>query len=300
MLTSEFIKEKAYEYGASVCGIGGLELFEGEDPQKDPRMILPSATCIIGFGFAVPRGFYRAMEEKRQFYTYMTEGVKYIDDELSEIFLCKIGRWIEDAGYDACLQRSVPNLRAKGDKSTNPEVVDTFELCSDPVEEGKPAPEVFIDFGKAAKACGIGERGLNGSILSKDYGPFMRYFFLLTDAPLETDEPLTETLCDRCGACIRACPGNAIDEKGLDTWQCAVTYRGAFRDNPFLTDAFLKDDPRREEILDGRFRFDAITARELYPSLKFLPPSHNGYAACVCGRRCDVACYRHLKEMGKI
>ena len=300
MLTSELIKEKAKEFGATVCGIGGLELFEGEEPAKDPKMILPAAKCIVGFGFAVPRGFYHAMAEKRQFYTYMTEGVKYIDDELSEIFLFKIGRLIEDAGYDACLQRSVPNLRAKGDKSTNPEVIDTFELISDPVEEGKPAPDVFIDFGKAAKACGIGEEGLNGRIIAKDHGPFMRYVFIITDAPLEVDPPLTEVLCDGCGECVSACPGHAIDEHGLDSWQCAVTYRGAFRDNPFLTDDFLRDDPRREDILDGKVRFDSASARALYPSLKFLPNTHNGYAPCLCGRRCDIACYRHLKEVGKI
>ncbi len=300
MLTSEYIKEKAKEFGATVCGIGGLELFAGEDPQKDPKMILPAAKCILGFGFAVPRGFYHAMAEQRQFYTYMTEGVKYIDDELSEIFLFKIGRIIEDAGYDACLQRSVPNLKARGDKTTNPEVVDTFELLSDPVEPGKPAPEVFIDFGKAAKACGLGERGLDGNIIAKGHGPFMRYVFIITDAPLEVDAPLSEVLCDGCGECMKACPGNAVGQSGLDTWQCAVTYRGAFRDHPFITDEFLKDDPRREDILDGKVRFDAESARKLYPQLQFLPNTHNGYAPCICGKRCDVACYRHLKETGKI
>ena len=300
MLTSQMIKEKAIEFGATICGIGGLELFRGENPQKDPKMILPEARCVIGFGFAVPRGFYHAMEEKRQFYTYMTEGVKYIDDELSEIFLFKIGRLIEDAGYDACLQRSVPNLRAKGDKTTNPEVVDTFELISDPVEDGKPAPDVFIDFGKAAKACGIGEEGLNGRIIAKGHGPFLRYVFIVTDAPLEVDPPLTQTLCDRCGECVRACPGNAIDENGLDSWQCAVTYRGAFRDNPFLTNDFLRNNPEREKILDGKKKFDSHSAREIYPALRFLPNTHNGYAPCICGRRCDIACYRHLKEVGKL
>ena len=300
MLTSEYIKQKAREYGASVCGIGDISFFDGEVSAKDPRMILPNAKCILGFGFAVPKGFYLAMEEKRQFYTYMTEGVKYIDDEFSEIFLFKMGRIIENEGYDACLQRSVPNLKARGDKTTNPEVIDTFELVSDPVEAGKPAPDVFIDFGKAAKACGIGEEGLNGKIIAKGHGPFMRYAFIITDAPLETDEPLTEKLCDGCGECIKSCPGNAISENGLDTWQCAVTYRGAFRDNPFMTDEFLKDDPERDDILDGKKRFDSVSARKIYPLLRFFPNTHNGYAPCICGRRCDIACFKHLKEVGRI
>lgn len=298
MLTAEIIKQKAKELGAAVCGIG--KIYDEPDIQKDPRMILPEAKCIIGFGFAVPKALYHTMEIGSQFYTYVNEGVKYIDEELAEIFLLKIGAVIENEGFDACLQRTVPGMKAKGDKSTNPEVFDTFELMSDPVEPGKPAPDVMIDFGKAAVACGIGEPGLNGKIIAKGHGPYMRYAFIITDAPLECDEPLTETLCDKCGECIKACPGNAVSEEGLDTWQCAVYYKGAHKSNPFMTDDFLKDNPNREAILNGEYRFDAVSARALYPELKFLPKTHWGYAPCLCGKKCDIACYKHLKSIGKI
>ena len=300
MLTAQMIKDRARELGAALCGIGSLALFEGCDPQRDPKMILPAAKCIIGFGFAVPRGLYEAMEHDRQYYTYTTLGVKYIDEQFAEIFLFKMGNMIEDEGYDACLQRTVPNLRAKGDKSTNPEVVDTFELISDPVEAGKPAPDVLIDFGTAARACGLGEMGLNGKIIAKGHGPYMRWAFIITDMPLEVDPPLTEPLCDGCGACIAACPGKAISKEGLDTWQCAVYYKGAHRSNPFMTEDFLRDDPEREAILSGEKRFDAVSARALYPKMRFLPNTQSGYAPCLCGRRCDIACYHHLKEVGKI
>ncbi len=293
MLTRELIKEKARELGATICGIG--KLYDEPDMQKDPRMILPNAKCLIGFGFAVPKGLYKAMERDKQYYSYTTLGVKYIDEELAEIFLLKIGGMIEDEGYDACLQKAIPNLRVKGDKTTNPEVMDTYELISDPVEEGKPAPDVIIDFGKAAKACGLGEMGLNGKIINKEYGPFMRYCFIITDAPLACDEPQIEPICDHCGACIKACPGNAVSENGLDTWQCSVYYKGAHKSNPFITDEFLKDHPEREAILNGDKRFDAASARALYPEMKFLPNTQWGYAPCLCGKKCDIACYEHLK-----
>ena len=298
MLTAEIIKQKAKEFGATVCRIG--KVYDEPDIQRDPKMILPAAKCIIGFAFAVPRGLYAAMENGNQFYTYVTEGVKYIDEEFAEIFLFKIGNMIENEGYDACLQRTVPNLKAKGDKTTNPEVVDTFELISDPVAPGKPAPDVIIDFGKAAVACGIGEPGLNGKIIAKDHGPYMRYAFIITDAPLECDEPLTETLCDKCGECIKACPAHAVSEEGLDTWQCAVYYRGAHKSNPFMTDDFLAGNPDRDAILNGDYRFDAISARAIYPELQFLPKTNWGYAPCLCGKKCDIACYKHLKSIGKI
>ncbi len=293
MLNAQIIKQKAKELGAAVCGIG--KVYSEPDPRYDPKMILPNAKCIIGFGFAVPKGLYKAMENKSQMYTYTTVGVKYIDEELAEIFLLKMGAMIENEGYDACLQKSVPNLRVKGDKETNPEVVDTYELvCADPVEEGKPAPDVIINFGKAAKACGIGETGLSGRILNKKYGPFMRYCFIITDAPLECDEPLTESVCDMCGECIKACPGNAIDQNGLDTWQCSVYYKGAHKSNPFIDESFLKGNPERKKILNGEKRFNADSAREIYKQMDFLPHTQWGYAPCLCMKKCDIACYKHL------
>lgn len=294
MFSAELIKQKAAELGATVCGIGNV--YDEENPQKDPRMILPNAKCIIGFGFAVPKGIYMAMDKGNQYYTYTTLGVKYFDEEMAEIFLLKIGGMIENEGYDACLQKAVPNLRIKGDKTTNPEVVDTYELIhAEAVEEGKPAPDVLIDFGKAAKACGIGETGLSGKIINKKYGPFMRYCFIITDMPLETDEPLTESVCDKCRECIKACPGHAISDNGLDTWQCSVYYKGAHKSNPFITDEFLKGNPEREAILNGDKRFDAVSARELYKEMNFLPNTQWGYAPCLCGKKCDIACYKHLK-----
>lgn len=295
MLTAEMIKKRARELGASVCGIG--RIYEESDPQRDPRQILPKARSIIGFGFLIPRTLYMNMERNVQYYTYTTLGVKYPDEELAEIFLLKIGGMIEDEGYDACLQKAIPNLRIKGDKSTNPEVVDTYELIhATPVAEGKPTPDVIIDFGKAAEACGIGSRGLSGRVLSPVYGPYIRYCFIITDAPLEYDEALRTPVCDGCGECIKACPGKAISSDGLDSWQCAVYYKGAHRSNPFMTEDFLKGDPEREKIINGEKHFDADSARALYPKMSFLPQTQWGYAPCLCGKPCDTVCYEHLRK----
>ena len=295
MLTVEQIREKALALGATVFGVGDLALFEGENPQRDPKMILPKAKCILGFGFPVPRGLYHTMAQNSQYYTYTNVGVKYIDEELFEIFLFQIGNMIENAGYDACLQRTVPNLRIKGDHTTNPEVMDTYELVhATPVEEGKPAPDVIVDFGKCAVACGIGMPGRDGKIINETYGPMMRYAFIITDAPLETGKPYAKNLCEGCDECIKACPGHCIGEDGLDSWSCAVYYRGAHKSNPFMSDDFLKDDPRREEILNGDYKFDRESARAIYPELNFLPRTQWGYAPCLCGKKCDIACYRHI------
>ena len=123
----------------------------------------------------------------------------------------------------------------------------------------------------------------------------MRYCFIITDAPLECDEPQKEAVCDKCGECIKACVGNAISLNGLDTWQCAVYYKGAHKSNPFITEEFLKNNPERERILNGEKRFTAESAREIFKEMDFLPNTQWGYAPCLCGRKCDIACYKHLK-----
>ena len=300
-MTSEYIKAKAKEFGATVCGIGNVELLRGEDIQRNPFSILPGAKTIIGFGIKIPRGLFLAMDDERQYYNYVNLGVKYIDEAFAEIFLLKMGRLIEDEGYDACLQRSIPGFKIKGDKSTNPEVSRIYELeFASPVSEGKPEPDVIIDYNKAAEVCGLGKAGLHGKVIVPKYGTFMRFVYIITDMPLEFDEPFTEDLCDRCGKCKSACPGNAIADAGVDSWQCSVYYRGAHRSNPFMKDDFLSGNPDREAILNGEYRFDKESANAIYPELKFLPNTHFGYVPCLCGKSCEQVCYKHLKEIGKI
>jgi len=299
-LTSQYIKEKALEYGAAVCGIAGIDRFSDQPLLKDPKAVCPMAKSVIGFGFYVPSGLYRAMENGNQSYLYTSVGVKYIDEEFSTIFLYRMSSLIEDAGYDSCVQRSTPHMRVKGDKTANPEIVDVFEIvASEPVAEGRPAPDVIIDYENAAVQCGLGTRGLNGRVINPKYGPCMRYIFIITDMELEEDPLVEEQMCDGCGECIKACPGHAISEDGVDTWQCAVYYKGAHKSNPFMNDEFLKDHPEREAILNGDKHFTAEEAREVIKQINFLP-MHTGYMPCLCGKSCDYVCFKHLKEVGKI
>lgn len=298
-MTAEFIKQKAKELGASVCGIGNVELLRGEAPQRNPFSILPNAKSIIGFGIKVPKGLYRTMEDKRQYYNYTNLGVKYIDETFVEIFLLKMGALIENEGYDACLQRSIPGFRIQGDKSMNPEVSRIYELeFASPVAPDKAVPDVIIDYNKAAVVCGLGSIGMHGKVINPKYGTFLRYVFIITDMPLQFDEAFEGNLCDGCGKCLEACPGKAISADGVDSWQCSVYYRGAHKSNPFMTEDALKDHPEREAILNGEKRFDAQSAKEIYPELKFLPTTHFGYVPCLCGKSCEMVCYRHLKEEG--
>ena len=306
MIDSKTIKQKAIEYGADIVGIGDIKRYEGVSPLHDPRYILPDAECIIGFGFRIPRGIIRAMENKTQSYTYTSLGVKSISEELSETFLLRMAGFIEDDGYEACIQRSTPNIRTRDDFGTNPEVKATRQLVySESVGPGKPEPDVIINTEQSAVICGLGTYGLRGNVLTPDFGPFQRFVFIITNAPLESDAVMEDSLCDKCMECEEACPGKAIttNEYGnteYDKWQCSVYYRGAHESNPYLTEDFLRGNPLRDEIISGKKRFSPEEAIAIYDQLKFLPETQYGYVPCLCGMKCDVACYRHLTEKGLI
>ena len=66
----------------------------------------------------------------------------------------------------------------------------------------------------AAYACGMGTFGVNNLILTKEYGPRIRFTSILTDAEPEYSPVETRNLClsPSCNACVRVCPVGALDD----------------------------------------------------------------------------------------
>lgn len=76
-----------------------------------------------------------------------------------------------------------------------------------PMADVSPFPEVW-----AAACAGLGKLGQNGLLLTPQYGSFVFIGLLLTDLPRAAGGPPVP--CRGCGACLRACPGAALGEKG--------------------------------------------------------------------------------------
>lgn len=297
LISTEEFKKKALEIGADLVGIGSVDRYDGTPANRDPRYILPTAKCVIGVAFRIPRGLMETMET--QPYSYTALGVKNLAEEQTTIYLLKIARLIENMGYEACVQRSCPNLLPKGDTGANPEVQEAFPLNNALSVDGvRPAPDILLDFEKSGEICGLGTVGRHGKLITPRFGPYQRLTFIVTNAPFDADPMLEKSLCDQCGACEAGCPGHAIGEKGVDLWQCAVYYRGAHRDNPMITEGYLEKMKNRQDVLNGSARFDEKSAREIFPLLQFLPPTHYGYVPCLCGKKCLRSCYQHLMEKG--
>ena len=83
----------------------------------------------------------------------------------------------------------------------------TYGCSAIPMADVSPFPEVW-----AAACAGLGKLGQNGLLLTEDYGSFVFIGLLLTDLPLEGGS--APVPCMGCGACLRACPGGALDKDG--------------------------------------------------------------------------------------
>lgn len=283
------ITELAKQLDADLVGFAPASRFDKDDAIFK---IFPDVKTVIGLGYRVLRGAYRCVEEGTTYYQYTTMGIENLEETVMPQALVRVSNLIEEEGYEAIPQRKNQLIMSDTDK-TNPEV-DYRDI-----KRGITA-EAQLDFLNTAVMCGLGERSMINSLLTKEFGPFVRYCFILTDAEIEPTPLSTPSLCDKCGKCIKACPGGAISDSGeLDSWRCAVYYNGACGiKNPFLPpDAYI-DFANRLEIIDGTAKFDEDGAKEILDSTYFYPPVKNGYRGSICGRACDRACYIHLEERG--
>lgn len=278
----------AKKFDADLIGFAPASRFSRNDPIFK---LYPDVQTVIGLGFRVLRGIYRGVEEGTTYYQYTTMGVENLEETVMPMAMLQVCSILEDAGFDALPQRRHQLIMAE-EESTNPEV-DYGDIYRG------VRTEVQMDFTDAAVRCGLGERGASGALLTDDFGPFQRFCFVLTDAKLEETPLYKPHLCDGCGACMKACPGGALSEKGLDSWRCAVYYNGANASkNPFMPPDALAHFENRGAIMDGTAEINPQEAREILDNLYFYPPAKHSYKASICGRACDRACYIHLEERG--
>ena len=265
----------------------------GRFAENDPIFqIFPGTKTVIGLAFRILRGIYRGVEEGSTYYQYTTLAVENMEETVMPMAQLQVAMALEAEGFLALPQRRHQQIMGQ-ENDTNPEV------AYDAVYRGRTA-EVQMDFLNAAIACGLGEKGLHGGLLTEPFGPMVRYCFILTDAELTPTQVQQPHLCDKCGKCVKACPGKAISEDGtVDNWQCSVYYNGANGlKNPFMPPDALADMEDRLAIIAGEAQVTPEKARQIMDKLYFYPPAQHAYQCSICGKACYVECYVHLEEQG--
>ncbi len=275
--------------GADIVKFAPADRFESDNPIFK---IMPETKTVIGIAFRILRGIYRGIEEGSTYYQYTTMAVENMEETIMPMAQLKVAMLIEEEGFCALPQRRHQQIMTE-DNSTNPEV------AYDAVYRNRTA-ETQLDFLDTAVKCGLGEKGFHNTLLTDEFGPMVRYCFVLTDAELEPDDVVTPHLCDGCGKCSSACPGKAIADDGtVDPWQCAVYYNGANgTKNPFMPPEAFEGMDNRLEIIAGEAKVTPETAKKILDKIYFYPPAQHAYQCSICGRACDMACYIHLEEKG--
>ncbi len=245
----------AKECGADIIGVAPASRFAADDAVFK---LLPQTKSVIGIAFRILRGTYRGTEEGSTYYQYTTMAVENMEETVMPIALLRLSNFLEENGFIVSPQRRNQTIMQEAD-GTNPEV------AYDAISRGRIA-ENRLDFEAAAVKCGLGERGFHGALLTDAFGPFVRYVFILTDAELGSDPVVKPHLCDKCGECVKGCPGRAIDAASgkRDDWRCAAYYNGANGlKNPFMPPDAFKDFPDRLAIIAGEAEMDEAKAKKI-------------------------------------
>lgn len=174
--------------------VGVADVRRWEDPPHSPWMpeeffphsIFPEARSVVVIGLPVqlpvldtaPSIWYRSL--------YNTINT------LLDQYTYRLSVFLNEAGY--------PSVFVPRDGYGDREVL-------------RKNPVVFFSHRHAALLAGLGNFGVNNTLLTPGYGPRVRFGSVLTAAPLPPDPLMDTALCNRCMACVRHCPAGALDEE---------------------------------------------------------------------------------------
>jgi epoxyqueuosine reductase QueG len=91
----------------------------------------------------------------------------------------------------------------------------------------KERPVAFFSHRHAAYLAGLGNFGVNNTLLTPQFGPRVRFSSVFTSAELPEDPILERPLCIRCMKCVNSCPVKAISGRDypdglIDKKTCAA------------------------------------------------------------------------------
>jgi epoxyqueuosine reductase len=298
MITAEQVKARARALGADAVAIGSIDRWEGAPLQMDPRQIMPEAQSIIAMAFRVNRGSLRGIEEGTFFSNYSSMGYGGLTYLYMPLVVINLAKYIEDDGWEAIPYGHQSDWRAIGNDGS------LREGYSVPVAPGRAKPDVMVHLRIAAYLSGLGEIGYSKVFLTPQFGPRQRLGIVITEARLEPD-PIYDgpELCNRCMACVRECPVNAIpadrtvkvtlaghelEWADIDLDYCGIGLRGG---------APMADDEHEPEYHPSPYPMK-MKRGEHTPFYKKPRTLYNTGEAVCGGRGCLRACMINLEARG--
>lgn len=193
-LTSEQVKQKARELGASLVGITSADRLDGL--LHTPSDVLHGVRSVVVLAKRFIYGGALLQDSTSRTGHYSMEiALTHLEEAALDLMF-----FLEDHGHPSLSLPASANRSKQEDMAAN-------------------GPMSLTHAGVAA---GLGSLGLNGMLLTPAHGPRVILCAVLTLAPLDPDPPIVEALCrgEECGRCLLACPGDAIRQWELDVESC--------------------------------------------------------------------------------
>jgi epoxyqueuosine reductase len=301
-MDADVLKEELRSYalanGADLLGFAGIDRFDDAPAEFHPRNIYPNVKTVVVMGIRVLRGLMESLDN-HCYIPYNAHGYGGINEQFMRDTKQRVACWLEDRGYSG-----VPVVQWTG----------------------APHQEPIICHRTAAVAAGLGEIGWSKVFISKRFGPLQRFGIVLTDAELPSDPMQTESLCDKCKACVRHCPGQAISSKDsvtikiggqefthakVDMYRCTMAHHGGLEaTHPCPPDGFDVSEIEaktavqrvcaKDDTDDYVIGMEAVReSNTKYPHPLFTMVSVLGRSYAHCGALgCYRACLARLEQRG--
>lgn len=310
-LTAEAVKKAAYGFGADLVSIGSIDRWKDVPAHQNPKTIMPNAKSVICIGFRIHKGTLRGAEEGTYYTAYTMSGFNDINKVIAPVVQRQMASFLEDYGYEAIpIMYYCHNIAGRHNMTTGGVTVDEI------------LPDVFIDFRLAGVLCGAGEIGHSRILLTPEFGPAQRVFFIVTEAELEAD-PIISGICDNCMECVRKCPAKALERKGsasfelpgvasinrskLNVKKCSLAHISG------ATSKFASDEVKEyayniingtdDLTVDGKpYPTDEEIKKNVTDKVSYVVNAKNDFhsPAALCGDGCIRACLYHLEQRGKL
>jgi NAD-dependent dihydropyrimidine dehydrogenase PreA subunit len=293
---AKIIKKQALELGADAVGIGNIDRWEGAPIQMDPRQIMPECKSIIGMVFRVMRGSLRGIEEGTYFSNYSAMGYGGITYLYMPMTVINLSKFIEDRGAEAIPMGHQSDWRAIDNEGY------IRKKYSRPVAPGRAAPDIMVHLRIAAYLCGLGEIGYSKMFISPQFGPRNRVGIILTDLELEPD-PIYDgpQLCNKCMACVKACPGTCIPaDKTVKVTLAGKEIEWADVDMSGCATSFVGAEKTEDKLSEeNQYNPGENTKPSKYSPFYRKPRNLYNTGQAVCGARgCTRACMISLENRG--
>jgi epoxyqueuosine reductase len=179
------VKQMAKDLGIPMIGFASVDRWI--DPPFRPWMpaeffpqnVIPGTKTVIVIGLPVPLPILETAPS-----VYYHELYKTMNALLDQIAY-RLAQFLCEEGHSA--------VAITRDGYTSLEVL-------------RDRPIVAFSHRHAAYFAGLGTFGVNNSLLTRPYGPRVRFASILTNAEIEPDTVMTKELCTRCMRCVKHCP----------------------------------------------------------------------------------------------